>query len=606
MVALLLAWLILGFGASSIGVRVLNGFTIVRIPRRGDRFILALWIGLLILPWLLLTLSLLMPLTPWVGAIVLLLGAAIALRHPPSRAELRQALCRIIALPWPWRLGLLSLGAIVAFFASQTIIWFDTGLYHYQIIRWFSDYGTVPGTALIHSRFGLNSSWYALAAPFHFGPFTERMGTVTGGFVLCWGLCHIAITVRRIMNQTSHFTDWFLCLAFCCVIPTLFWSTLPFGNSPDQPVLFLTLILAWLILVIARQPAHPADQSSLLLLLIMALAIALKPSALPLAFVAFLFHLGQGRSPWRTRIIRGVALPTLLVLPLFAFNLTTSGCLLYPSPALCFDLPWGVGKAIALWEYQSIQQWHFWIGDRAIDAQPWDWVLPWTDFEGQFIFLTLCAAIALGLLLAHPRQYPIPGKPYLMLLGVLGLVYVYSSAPSWRFGAAYGSLLPAFYLARHCEQPSRWWSLTVIVVAGTANAWLAPQSSSFLAIAVVTGLFALWLFFHAQRRSRLIFFAALVVVSFGVMGRHYRATYTLLNHAIQLNWLVPPALSEDYDFRNLDMRHSNDVTYFVPADGQSLCWDAPLPCTYQLTNQNIRLRVPERGLAGGFVRVDRD
>jgi hypothetical protein len=265
-----------------------------------------------------------------------------------------------------------------------------------------------------------------------------------------------------------------------------------------------------------------------------------------------------------------------------------------------------VGKAIALWEYQGIQQWHFWIGDRAVEAQPWDWVLPWMDFEGQFFFLTVCAIVALGLLLLQHRQYCIPGKSYVLLLGVLGLVYVYLSAPSWRFGIAYGAILPAFYLARLCEKPTRGWALTIIVVAGTANFWLAPQSASFGAIAIVTALFALWFAWRPERRQLVPFFAALVFVSFAVMGSQYRATFAMLNHDITLNLLLPPALSEDYNFTDLHTRHSNDVQYFVPADGQSLCWDAPLPCTYQLTNPNIRLRVPERGLAGGFVRADRE
>ena len=42
----------------------------------------------------------------------------------------------------------------------------DTQIYHVQIIRWFNEYGTVPGIANLFPRFGLGSNWFNLIAMF--------------------------------------------------------------------------------------------------------------------------------------------------------------------------------------------------------------------------------------------------------------------------------------------------------------------------------------------------------------------------------------------------------------------------------------------------------
>jgi hypothetical protein len=40
----------------------------------------------------------------------------------------------------------------------------DTESYHIQMIKWVQEYGTVPGIANLHLRFGFNSSWFIAVA----------------------------------------------------------------------------------------------------------------------------------------------------------------------------------------------------------------------------------------------------------------------------------------------------------------------------------------------------------------------------------------------------------------------------------------------------------
>ncbi len=48
------------------------------------------------------------------------------------------------------------------------VIMDDTHSYHIQMVKWVQEYGSVPGIANLHLRFGLNSSWFITIAQFSF------------------------------------------------------------------------------------------------------------------------------------------------------------------------------------------------------------------------------------------------------------------------------------------------------------------------------------------------------------------------------------------------------------------------------------------------------
>ena len=44
------------------------------------------------------------------------------------------------------------------------MVWYDTLLYHAQVVKWNFTYPAVPGLAILHERFGYNSSFHLFAA----------------------------------------------------------------------------------------------------------------------------------------------------------------------------------------------------------------------------------------------------------------------------------------------------------------------------------------------------------------------------------------------------------------------------------------------------------
>lgn len=624
MLVLILLWLLLSVVTFTIGLGLLHILRADCLQRQGDRLFIALWLGLFTLAWALFTISLVLPLSPWVGLAVGGGLMAIALSQTQTRQESLTLLKTLISLPWPWQIATVGLTLATAFFSAQGIIWFDTGLYHYQAIEWFRQYGTVPGLALIHHRFGTSSSWFALAAPFNFGIFNGKIAACIGGFTFLLALLHSSLMLKRIIEQTQTFSDWFLGLSFFLVIPTLFWSSLPFATSPDQPILFITIIIAWLILWISKYRTSAQDQSILLPLILTSMSTGVKLSALPLvalAFVFYVFHQGDGRfkGVWKIKnfktivskfifdfilikaLLQGFLVSLALIIPLLVFNIITSGCMLFPSTLFCFNLPWSMSLARVQATYQEIKKWNRWIGLEPND-EFLGWLRPWVDVEGQFAFLGICAIMTLILLLIYHRKTIVPGKSYLMVMSILGIAYVMFAAPTWRFGLSYACILPAFLLAKYCNQNSKQKAWAVVIIVGTANAWLEVDSSSFLLIFALSIMAIAGIYKH-KNLTAVQFLSILSLLSFLIIIRHYILTHQSLHTNLGIHPIFPPSIQETYPNQTFKTYQINDMTFLIPADGSQLCWNAPLPCTNQaILHDHIQLRDASQGIGAGFVR----
>ncbi|HVY73940.1 MAG TPA: hypothetical protein VG890_03865 [Puia sp.] len=65
----------------------------------------------------------------------------------------------------------------------------DTESYHIQMIKWIQEFGTVPGIANLHLRFGFNSAWFtAVAVLTHSGPNLNNYLSLNG--LLCFWFCY--------------------------------------------------------------------------------------------------------------------------------------------------------------------------------------------------------------------------------------------------------------------------------------------------------------------------------------------------------------------------------------------------------------------------------
>ncbi|MBD2123949.1 LIC_10190 family membrane protein [Trichocoleus sp. FACHB-262] len=597
-----IAWTGLILVCFLIGIGILNSVKADCFERIGDRFIIAVWLGLVILCVSLLAVSLILPLSPLVGAMVSVCIAAVAIRSHRTRTEI-VAFRSVVSPGLIFGFLILELG--IAALISRPITYGDTGGYHFQAIQWLSEFGVVPGLALIHDRFGFISSWFALAAPFNSGIFEARSLTATNGFAYLIATLHFLICLSRAFTNRAYFEDYFV-INFSLIsifIITRYLMPIIVSPSPDLPVMIITIIISWAILVASKplssQIHTPILEGKIIPVILSAGALTIKMSALPLLLVSSLFYI-LGRR-FVVRLIAASAIIALLVLPLFIFGVITSGCPLYPSSLMCLHLPWSLGSENAKEMSKIIREYAQWSGEVPSNPNSQLWLWHWFKHEKQAVLLLICSIISAVSILHISKPYQIRRQIWLLALGVLGIAFMMYAAPTTRFGLGYLALLPSLLLASYY------------------NKLLFPFIHQHTSLFLNKNLSKVVLVF-------LLFFSGLVIsIGYSFKTTPERKLLAAIerrdvsaNPSEQSRWFLPPKMlsiqwlrqpgkegsyPDAYEPSNLEVSRKkvNHVTILIPrSDSLAQCWAAELPCTPKL-RENVKLRNPERGIRAGFI-----
>ena len=554
-----------------VGIAIIIRLRADVFERLGDRIIAALWLGIVLLANGLLLLSLGLPLSPIVGLAIAIGVSLLLLSWAPIRVEI-QSLWR--AKSPPVIAAVIGCSLLVAVYMTPQVTWFDTGLYHFGAIRWLSEFGTVPGLALLIDNLGFTSSWFALAAPFSARSIAPRVSAMVNGFVFLLFVCHGYLTLRYWFTGKARIADKFILIFLGLVLPALlftpFMSTILVSSSPDIPVIFLTGIMAWSILIIVNRPQTHFERTELshwdasLIPLLLALGtVSIKLSALPLLPIAFLFYWQRQFLSFR-RLLIGSAVSLLLLSPLMSVSIMTSGCPLYPSSALCINVPWRVSTEVASRAIEIIRIWDHNFGDvppgaNRLFLQFWEW-LKFAQFNVVMLLLLLLSVLVVVPTFKTANNQGIYGIPWLFGCSFIGMIFIMVRAPMIRFGLGYFVMVPAVATA----------------VLGTAylakSHWQLPQ--------------------YFSRKTIYNYLSKSVFVGFGLI-----VALIFFQPDIQSRLLLPLAMPTN----QVESKQSYDVKFVTPVSDDSIkCWAAPIPCT-PYGNLSIRLRNPAQGLKAGFL-----
>jgi len=584
------------------GALLIGNFVLVRldsrqyIDRPGDRAIISLWIGVLILVNYFLVISFFEPLSPRVTipAISLLLG--LSLLDQQNRRSLGALLLRPAAGAIPGSIAL-ALGA--AAYCSQVIVWYDSGLYHVQLIKWLSEFGLVPGLALIHSRFGVISSWFTLPAVFNHGMLQGRIASLTGALCLLLLLVHALMAFSRIAGQRGRIQDLFIVAASLLIVPIILVWGLPNSPSPDFPVTVLTVVVAWALLAISNCKEnlnrYDLPESVMLVPLVLAVgAVSIKLSALPLVMVAGSFCLFSGEfSIKKAAFVSSIAVVPLI--PVAIAGIIASGCAFYPAQYLCTDLPWSLGATAAETESRVIQGWARWGGAPPEHATSWNWISPWLHNEKVFSVLIMLSLLATFCLFLSRSRSLLKKNIYVLLAGIIGIAFALYSAPTWRFGLGYVAVLLALAAAIQAQTYAT-------VFSGEFNGIKGFKKFDFMAIAVATVL-ALHMHIVPRPSYRLLDEAKAKGLVTSMDQPHFNLWLPPEIWNLSYGWDKVKGKVEAYK-NDIIQTQTGDVVYYKPKESDS-CWDSPLPCS-PYTLKNIRLHQPMKGLGGGFEKNSPD
>jgi len=607
---LFLAWLVLGGIGWAIGAALLHNLTGSAFPRRGDRAYLSLWLGIVVLASSLMAVSLVVPLSPWAGSATAAVLGAVALGQRGGRTELRRQWQGLQARRgWAIASGVFALA--VAFYGVQPVTLYDTGLYHFQMLRWLAQVGTVPGLALFFYPLGYPSSWLALAAPWEAGPLAARSASVTGTLVFFLLGSQALLSGWRVCQKSGQLADWFFLWNSAIALAILAHLSLPISPSPDMGIVALSLLVPWALLLVAQQTeaATPHWRSSQLVpVLLAAGALSMKLSALLLWGFAFaVYARGNG---WRW--LGGGAASGLILLPSLAFGLITSGCPLYPLPVCLTSLPWSVSLDTVEAIRVSIRECARWNcpPDGSAHAPPWAWLGQWWWQQRQATFLLLSTLVAL--IRVAPQRVKRPrGWRTLAALGSCGSLFVLYGSPALRIGLGYFAIVPALAAASAWQQrsPLRWLALLWLVLA--VNLWLQPSLTLSVVVGVAIAATVAIASLPPRWHNAGILIGALLLANAATFRTSLAVT------AWRAPSLLPPPLEPTEPVVYTTRREGN-FTYHLPDPNAPLnqrpeyggvedrCWIEPLPCTPYITllsrHEPIRLRDPARRLRGGFER----
>ena len=569
-----------GSGTTLLGVLKADCF-----ERRGDRLVVAIWLGITMLSVVFLSISLFVPLSLSITLPIALAAAGLPFLFPQFRAE-------IVTLFSPRAMAFwFTLEFGVAFFMAKKVTWYDSGFYHVSKIRWLAEYGTVPGLYLIQDRFGWTSSWFALSAVLNPSFVDYRATAIANGFILVIMLLHFFLSMKRIARGEARLADWFAAIAYVLLLPVLLNKNLPLTDqkekpifalldqennfiaelvispSHDVPIILLVIVIAWTMLIISERQswlpsASPLDVRTIPLLLAGG-ATTIKLTGIGLLLVALPFYCFSKRFWWQ-RIFWGILLSLLLLAPMFASGIITSACPIYPSLFMCLKLPWSNNphylNNLGLWWKD-----HTLLGHPSKDENFWWWLLQeWFEKSNINKIIIFCSIFALILLiwLFIWKRRQLASFSWVLILGLVGSFMILSQAPDTRYGLGYFLLIPCSIMGAFCYVTLNPQKINLIegLPAFLPPRWLSSTHPLFLFSLALIGVLS----FQGIKESR---------------------------------FLLPPPLPQIRVFS----ARVNNIEYYQPLR-PDVCWATKLPCSHDFLSHSLRLWKPKQGIRGGFTR----
>ncbi len=366
----------------------------------------------------------------------------------------------------------------------------DAALYHLSEVRWVADFGTVPGLANLHGRFGFNSALAPLA-----GLLSTGVGLAIGRqmanalVVLVAAVFALDGWTWRTASRVPG-TPVYQAAAACGFL-ALAWSTSL--SSPQADVAGAAVTLAAGCALWRWLAGESAGPSALTVLLAVSLAAQLKLSYAPYAAVGAAVVLAiqswRNRRPWPVILV--VLLAT--VVPYFCRSYLLSGYPLYPLPAAGLPVDWAVPVSAVRLERAWVLSWARQPGvpyarvfaDAAWLRSWWPMALRHPSFlwPGSLCLLGCVAAFPAAFLGPRPSIRRLGAMTLALLPPVLGVVAWLLSAPDPRFVEGTLWTLGATLLALGARLTTgrRWWLQGVGAATGALFVALGVTSAGRLA-----------------------------------------------------------------------------------------------------------------------------
>lgn len=339
---------------------------------------------------------------------------------------------------------------IVAMISAGPTIMDDTESYHIQSIKWIQEYGTVPGLANLHERFGFNTSWFSTIALFNFFPGTSGGFTVVNSTISIW-LSYWAISSFNRFQITNELNKS-VSILMVFVISLSLWPLIR-GNAATSNYDFITTFIVIVLLIESFLVRDKKNQTTTEWITWPVFLFTVRIINFPFILLFFfgIIYLIQSKK-WKLLSV-SLLFSTVLIIPFFIRNILNSGSPFFPAEYFnWFNVDWkpDVRMTENLLEY--IKYYNrvptTFLEIEQTKALGSNWIPSW--FKYLFLYDKILVVLGtIGILLSATIlliQKKLSGKKEIILyfLSLLSLLSWFFISPDPRF--VYGTLLFGIFL----------------------------------------------------------------------------------------------------------------------------------------------------------------
>ncbi len=441
----------------------------------------------------------------------------------------------------------------------------DSGLYHFQTIRWQNEHPLIFGLANIHWRFAFNQSYFGFLALLNFYPIWGK-GYAAGGIFLLvlslWTLIEVGVRQTKLWQWT---VGGVLFVYFGYVAGTIS------NPAPDIAIGLVEIAIALLLMRIAFSVTNTAqtDRDFVVLVALCFTAVTIKLSAVAFSAISILCglifikgRLNAGASPL-------VRLAVLIVFATIIHSIRSyilSGTIMFPATAFALlDKEWSLQLSQIRFEKDLILSFARRpdILNPAIVLGNWEWLPEWFDrmtVEIVSIFAIAFSAMLVSIVGAlFIQQKNFSKRLNILYLPLVGsVIFWFFTAPDLRF---LGAVLPLFL---------------------ATGLWLAIRQVQLTLLAQI------WKPYVMPKLGEVALACILLASSTKLLGIR----------AVSLEgWQPIPQVKAELK------RTDSGFYIFVPDDG-GFCWDHPLPCA-PIFHPNLRYKDAPWKVIGTDLTVER-
>ena len=317
---------------------------------------------------------------------------------------------------------------------------FDSGLYHFQSIRWLNEEALAVGLGNLHWRLALNQSYFGFLALLNVFPLWGH-GYAAGGLFL------VLLTYATVLDflRTERMVVRLFVGAVLLTVVSYYAGTLA-NPSPDTAIALIQIpICLWLIRLTQIDIKVESNTSRCLVTAILLLSVALvtiKLSSLVFAGTAVLVGAVVYFKDWKAnkQQLYRLGLYVVIATAIYTFRgYLLSGYPLFPATLLGnSNLPWALPVGQLEYETKLIYSWARAPGvlDPDTVLKNWDWLSSWLSRLPAMVWSELLIGIAVSVvncfyLKKGDHSERAAFLAYIPLIA--GIVFWFITAPDPRF-----------------------------------------------------------------------------------------------------------------------------------------------------------------------------